>query len=189
MIFTDAIAIGGGHVTNDLAHGLGTSAVHAERIKTLYGNVLPSPADDRDLIEVPMIGDGEGDPTRQVRRSGLLGIIRPRIEETLEFVRGRLDAAGIGKRAGRRLVLTGGASQLAGLHELAARVLDKQIRLGRPLRIDGLPEATGGPAFSTGAGLLKLALREPPVAVKDLGDLRVDGGSFGRVGRWLKANL
>ena len=50
-------------------------------------------------------------------------------------------------------------------------------------------EATGGPAFSTGAGLLKLALREPPVAVKDLGDLRVDGGSFGRVGRWLKANL
>ncbi len=189
LVFSDAISIGGVHVTNDLAHGLGTSAVHAERLKTLYGNVLPSPTDERDMIEVPMIGEPETEPTQQVPRSALVGIIRPRIEETLEFVRGRLDAASAGIRAGRRVVLTGGASQLAGVHELAARVLDKQIRLGRPLRIDGLAEATGGPSFSACAGLLRLALREPPPAVRDLGELTAGGVRLGRIGRWLKANF
>ena len=67
-------------------------------------------------------------------RSILIGIIQPRLEETFELVRARLEASGFDKIAGRRVVLTGGASQLRGVRELAALVLDKQVRMGRPIR-------------------------------------------------------
>ena len=60
----------------------------------------------------------------------------------------------------RRVVLTGGASQLHGTREFAALILDKQVRMGRPQRVAGLAEATGGPAFATTAGLLHFALSE-----------------------------
>jgi len=66
-------------------------------------------------------------------------------------VRSRLEMSGFDKIAGRRIVLTGGASQLAGVRELAQLVLDKQVRMGRPIRISGLAEATGGPAFAVAA--------------------------------------
>ena len=90
----------------------------------------------------------------------LVGIIAPRIEETFELVRNRLEASGFDKVAGRRVVLTGGACQLHGAREFAGLILDKQVRIGRPLRVDGLAEATGGPAFSAAVGLLHFAMSE-----------------------------
>jgi cell division protein FtsA len=92
-----------------------------------------------------------------VPKSLLVGIIQPRIEETFELVRAKLVDSGIHQVAGRRVVLTGGASQLPGLCDIGQLILDKQIRLGRPQRVKGLAEATGGPAFSTCAGLLHYA--------------------------------
>ncbi len=76
------------------------------------------------------------------------------------MVRDRLDGAGLGRAAGNRVVLTGGASQLVGVRDLAARVLGRQVRLGRPASMRGLPEAAGGPAFSTAIGLLSWAAGE-----------------------------
>ena len=67
-------------------------------------------------------------------------------------------------------------------------MLDKQVRLGRPIRMDGLAEATGGPAFATCAGLLGLAMREPPAAVRDFADSS-DSGRISRFGRWLRTNF
>ena len=82
-------------------------------------------------------------------------IIKPRVEEILELVRDRLKNAGFAAQAGRRVVLTGGASQLVGLaRDCAKKVLQGQIRIGRPLGIKGLPEAAKGPAFSAAVGLL-----------------------------------
>ena len=92
--------------------------------------------------------------------------------------------------AGRRVVLTGGASQLGGVRELAALVLDKQVRMGRPIRIGGLAEATGGPAFATCAGLLSYALqgdRETPYAPRVGRD--DTHGLLGRIGSWLRENF
>jgi len=87
--------------------------------------------------------------------------------------------------------LTGGASQLQGVRELAARVLDKQVRLGRPIRVGGLAEATGGPAFSTCAGLLSLAVRQQLPAFENVVSVEpaVAGGAFSRIGRWLATNF
>ena len=190
VIFTDAVALGGVHVTNDIARGFATPTVHAERMKTLFGSAIATPADARELIDVPLVGEDEPEASHQVPRSALVGIIRPRLEEILELVRGRLEMSGMDRTAGRRVVLTGGASQMQGIRELAARVLDKQVRLGRPTRVAGLAEATGGPAFATCAGLLRLAMREGAPALDDLAHLMPVGPArFGRLGRWLRTNF
>lgn len=190
MVHADVVPVGGGHVTNDIARGLSTTANHAERMKTLYGSAIPSPADEREMVTVPQVGETGSDAVQQVPRSILVGIIQPRIEETLELVRDRLEAGGFARMAGRRLVLTGGAGQLTGVRELAARVLDKQVRIGRPLRIQGLAEATEGPAFSACAGLLSYAIRRPDES-RDVVEAAAnrEGGRLLRVGRWLKENF
>src|SRR5262249_28510335 len=131
-----------------------------ERIKTLYGSCTSASTDDRELIDVPQVGEyGEDEPVQanHLPRSYLVGIIQPRIEETFELVRARLDASGFYQAAGRRVVLTGGGSQLSGIRELAQLVLDKQVRIGKPKRLIGQPEATSGPAFATAVGLLSFA--------------------------------
>src|SRR5690606_13994640 len=148
MVHADSVALGGTHVTADIARGLSTPLAHAERMKTLYGNAIAAGTDDREIIDVPLMGEEDRDHANHVPRSMLVSIIRPRLEEIFELLRGRLEMAGYDKIAGRRVVLTGGTSQLQGLPELAADILDKQVRRGRPLKIAGLADSTGGPAFA-----------------------------------------
>ena len=190
LIHTDGIPVGGMHVTNDIARGLSTPVAHAERMKTLYGSAMPSPSDDREVLKVPVIGEETEAESNPVPRSMLVSIIRPRIEETFEMVRARLEETGFDKVAGRRVVLTGGASQLSGVREVAGMILDKQIRLGRPQPIRGMAEATGGPAFSTCAGLLKYAIRTQAAAVSSpYRPTEVPNGRFSRFGQWLRENF
>ena len=189
--YTDILPIGGNHVTNDIARGLSTPTNYAERMKTLYGCALPSPIDDRSVIDVPQVGEFEQETANHIPRSALTGIIQPRLEETFEMVRDSLKDAGFDKISGRRVVLTGGASQLQGAGELAARVLNKQVRLGKPLRMSGLAEATGGPAFSTCAGLLRYGangsdeIMEEGVMEEEL----QPQGQMAKIGRWLRENF
>jgi len=191
LLYTDVIPVGGVHVTNDIARGLSTPLAHAERMKTLYGSALAGPADDREMISVPQIGEEDDDASMQIPRSMLSGIIQPRLEETLELVRDRLSQSGIENAAGRRVVLTGGASQMNGIRELAARILERQIRLGRPIRTAGLADSTGGPAFSTCAGLLHYSVNAPvePTSLDIEPEAPRERGQFARIGRWLKDNF
>jgi cell division protein FtsA len=151
FVHADVVRVGGDHVTSDIARGLATPMNHAERLKTLHGSPLPCPSDEREFLTIAGANDDEM-PT-QAPRSALVRIIRPRVEETLELVRDRLAASGHAAAAGRCIVLTGGASQLTGVTEVARRILGKQIRIGRPLGIGGMPEGAKGPAFSAVAGL------------------------------------
>jgi len=193
LVYTDSIPIGGMHVTNDIARGLSTPLNQAERMKTLYGSVIASPSDDREVLKVPLVGEDEDGATNQVPRSMLVQIIQPRLEETFEMVRSRLEAAGLDKAAGRRVVLTGGAAQLQGVRDLAALVLDKQVRLGRPVGLQGLPEATGGPAFSACAGLLRFGLQnynaESPSKAARRPEADPGDGKLARIGSWLRKNF
>jgi cell division protein FtsA len=156
LLHTAQLPVGGVHVTNDLARLLSTPVAHAERLKTLYGNVQSSPDDEREMLPVPLVGE-EDHQLAKVPRSMVVSIIRPRLEETFEMVKERLESSGLSRAAGNRVVLTGGACQLAGVRELAARTLGKQVRLGRPAALRGLPDAAAGPAFATAAGLLAWA--------------------------------
>jgi len=191
MVYCDSVSIGGNHITNDIARGLSTPLAHAERMKTLYGSALASPSDEREMIDVPQVGESEADSANHIPRSMLTGIIQPRLEETFELVRDRLEASGFARLAGRRVVLTGGASQMNGARELASRMLDKQVRVGQPIRLTGLAEATGGPAFSTCAGLLTYAQISPfESAGSDSEAENATGrGQIFRFGRWLKDNF
>ncbi len=190
LVFTDSVPVGGHHVTNDIARGLSTPIAHAERMKTLYGSAIASTSDERELITVPQVGEEDEGQANHVPRSLLVGIISPRLEETFEMVRDRLEASGFDKIAGRRVVLTGGACQLPGTRELAALILDKQIRIGRPLRIEGLAEATGGPAFSAAAGLIHFALSERAETPRRGRALTEEpGGLFIRFGHWIRENF
>ncbi|WP_411890703.1 cell division protein FtsA [Yoonia sp. SDW83-1] len=153
MIYADAVRMGGEHVTSDISMGLQIPAATAERIKTFYGGVVATGMDDREMIEIGGdTGDWEHD-RRTVSRAELIGIMRPRVEEILEEVRSCLDAAGFEHLPSQQIVLTGGGSQIPGLDGLASKILGQQVRLGRPLRVQGLPQAAIGPAFSSAVGL------------------------------------
>jgi cell division protein FtsA len=119
----------------------------------------------------------------------VVNIIRPRIEETFEYVKDRLDSSGLGRAAGNRVVLTGGACQLPGVREMAARMLGRQVRLGRPATLRGLPELASGPAFSTAAGLLAWAAGDG----RTFPDMNLEGetpvGFFRRLVNFLKERV
>ena len=195
LVYSAAIPVGGNHVTSDIARGLTTSVADAERIKTLYGAAHATSTDDGALIDVPPIGEEEPLQPNYIPKSLLVGIIQPRIEETFELVRAKLVDNGINQIAGRRVVLTGGASQLPGLCDIGQLILDKQIRLGRPQRIRGLAEATGGPAFAACAGLLHYAAEhageETPRAAQNYSfalPFAFQGNVLQKVTLWLKEN-
>ncbi len=192
FIHTDAIAIGGHHVTMDVARGLSTSLESAERLKVLSGSALANAADDGELLLVPPLGDEDRDAPNRLPRSALNRIIRARIEETLELVRDRLNDSGFSTLVGRRIVMTGGASQLNGLCEASRRILARNVRLGRPLGVKGLPEIARGPAYASSVGMLiypqiggiERAGRKQQV-------YRATGteGPLGRFGRWFKESF
>ncbi|MFO1241704.1 MAG: cell division protein FtsA [Rickettsiales bacterium] len=161
-IFSGTVQIGGQHVTNDIAKGLSTSLSNAEQVKILQGSVFHTPKDAQAMITVPQIGEeDDGDDASTIPRSDLIGIIKPRLEETFEMIRDKMQESGLEKQAGRHVVLTGGASQIMGLRELASRTLGKQIRIGKPRMIPGLAESASGPAFATAIGMIYHATHHP----------------------------
>ena len=192
FVHADGFALGGHHVTMDLARGLNTRIADAERIKAIYGSVLAGGSDERDMISVPPVGDDEREPPQFVSRETLVHIIKPRVEEILEMVRDRLAASPFAAEPRARVVLTGGASQLSGLADLAARILKRPVRIGRPLGVAGMPDAAKGPAFAVAAGLLvypQAAHLEhfEPRRTRQL--MTGTGGYMTRVGRWLRESF
>ena len=193
LAHVDAVAVGGNHVTLDIARGLATTMSHAERLKTLHGSTLATVSDDRETVAVPTVDGEDRDMVNHVPKSQLVRIMRPRVEEILELVRDRLRHAGFAAEAGRRLVLTGGGAQLTGLPELARRIISKQVRVGRPLGVQGLPEAGRGPGFAAPVGLLVY----PQVAGLEHFEPRSSGAMLGtgtdgylsRMGRWIKESF
>ncbi|WP_349367183.1 MAG: cell division protein FtsA [Nitratireductor rhodophyticola] len=195
FVWADALPVGGNHVTMDLVRGLSARLEDAERLKVMHGSALISSSDDRDIVSIHPMGTDPGEQPIQVPRAVMTRIIRARIEETLEMVRDKLNRSGYGGLVGRRVVLTGGASQLVGLPEATRRLFGRNVRLGRPLGVAGLPEAAKGAAFSASVGLLIY----PQVAEFEnrgrSGKSGIftratgTGGRFQRVSQWLKSNF
>ena len=192
--WTATVPLGGAHVTNDIALGLTTPLANAEHMKRLYASAIGGPADSREMIEVPQLGEPELHSARQIPRSLLTGIVRPRLEETFELVRDFLDSSGTAGASARRIVLTGGASQLQGVGELASEMLEKQIRLARPLPVQGLAEAVAGPNCATCAGLLIYAAERHDDSqtrrqMREHTSPQLAESALGRIGQWLRVNL
>ncbi len=198
LLHVDSLPVGGLHVTQDIARGLSTTIAGAERIKTLHGSAIASANEDRETIEAPPRGDDPAAGPVVAPRSLLKGVIAPRVEETLELLRERLRQSGVPIDSSAGVVLCGGASQLTGALEVAHRVFDRPVRLGRPRRAPHLAEAASGAAFCSAVGVLQRAAFGPREAASARRAQpryvapREDGEGANVVARaagWLRANL
>jgi cell division protein FtsA len=180
LLYATGFALGGHHITKDLARGINANMADAERIKIHYG-VLAS----GDTVS---LGDDKSRFPKIVLRSPVVRIIKPRVEEILEMASDRLAASPFSALQQRTVVLTGGTSQLPGLPELAARILACPVRIGAPLDISGLTEEFHGPACAVATGLL---IYPQVVHLEHLGRktnaIAAPGGRyFAQVGAWLR---
>jgi cell division protein FtsA len=180
LVHADVVPMGGQQVTEDLSRMFTTPLSAAERIKTLWGAALGDLEASADVIAVPQMGEDEDGAARRIPRSMLTRVIQARVEEILGHVQQRLRTSGYDVAVGRRAVLTGGGSQLAGVRDLAERVLNKQVRLGRPQMFPGMP-ASAGPDYATAVGLLMVGATMPPESLNPEAPV----GEPERAGGWL----
>ncbi len=148
---TDVIAIAGDHITSDIAAMLRTPTPDAEEIKLRFGLAKQTLANAEELIEVPGLGDR---PNRQVKRQALGAIIEPRVEEMFSQVLASLRNSGYEDLVASGVVLTGGASMLPGIVEVAEDVFMKPVRVAAPAYDGSLADVMRNPRFSTAMGLL-----------------------------------
>jgi cell division protein FtsA len=157
LVGLTSIPIGGIDITDDIASAFGTRRVEAERMKCFYGSATTSPRDNHDMIELsPIAGGEEGTEAARITRAQLIHVIRQRLEHLMDEIAAALKELGFGGTFGRQVVITGGGSELKGMADYAQGVLGRAVRVGRP-RVLGLPEAHGGPAFTTLVGLAQFA--------------------------------
>lgn len=188
FLHTDTIPIGGSHLTYDIARILTTPLAEAERIKTLYGTLVGARSDENELIHYALAGEMEGE-AYQTTRAEVYRILYPRVESHLRMLRERLDQGDEKARPGPNVVITGGASQMIGLVDMAARQLDRPVRIGNAPSVAGLFESAFSPAFSAVIGLAGV----PPAAVNQsycASSSRISGrGYLNRMEQWLRESF
>jgi cell division protein FtsA len=156
---TAVLALGGNHLTSDIAAGLRTPITEAERIKQKFG-YIPSASETNhreERVEVPSVG---GRNPQTIPRQLLGEIIAPRMEEIFELVRREIGRSGYGELLASGMVLTGGASLLPGSVELAEQIFRVPLRLGVPMHVGGLVDVISSPIYATGVGLVLYGFRQ-----------------------------
>jgi cell division protein FtsA len=182
---TSVIPLGGHQLTSDIAFGLRTPPHEAEKIKHRWGCALASMVSAPETIEVASVG---GRAPRVLSRQMLCrDIIQPRIEEIFSFVKAEIMRLGCEDMLASGAVITGGATQLPGMAELAEEVLGIPVRLGMPKGVGGLADVVKSPAFSTGVGLVQYGASQQSLSVRPNTPARSGGGIFSRLRRVLSS--
>ena len=132
FVFGDTIGIGSNHVTLDIARGVSTTISSAERLKTLYGSLLSSPSDDHEIIEIPIISSNDNS-FKQITRSDLNLIIKPRIEETLEMLWQKIKDNNFSNKKFSNVVITGGGAQLDSIEKYVSAIFASNSRVANPI--------------------------------------------------------
>jgi cell division protein FtsA len=153
---TGAVPIGGDHFTSDLSLGLCTPIAEAEKIKRVYGNTVVTLIPDGNEVEVPSVGDR---PSRLIRQRVVGEILEPRARELFELIRDNLRHAGMLDVCAGGVVLSGGASRLAGVLDVAESVLRRPVRLAWPLPLAKMPAMLAEPEYATVIGMVYYAHR------------------------------
>jgi cell division protein FtsA len=153
---TGAISVGGDHFTGDLSVCLCTPAAEAEKIKRVYGHTTVTLIPEGNEVEVPSVGDR---PSRLVRQRVVGEILEPRARELFELMRDNLRHAGMLELCAGGVVLSGGASRLAGVLDVAESVLRRPVRLAWPLPLAKMPAMLAEPEYATALGIIYYAHR------------------------------
>ncbi len=154
---TAVLAVGGNHITNDLAFGLGAPVPEAERVKRAFGCAYSPLVDPYDVVEVRGADDR---PAQKFTCRDLCDIIEPRVEEMLQMAQREILQSGYADRVPTGIVLTGGTALLRGIVELAEEVCGGAVRCGIPQGIGGLVGMVDNPMYATGVGLLQCGVKQ-----------------------------
>ena len=152
---TMVLAVGGNHVTSDIAHGLRLPISQAEEIKIKFGHAMRSGVNPEEQFTVRSFG---GDSPNRINRSDLATIIEARMEEIFQLVLQEIRRSGYDGLLPAGIVLTGGSSLIAGSRQLASQVMGLPTRIAKPQNLVGLTDQLDSPAYSTSIGLLEWAL-------------------------------
>lgn len=192
FVYADSVPVGGSHISYDIARALATPLAEAERIKTLYGTLLPAASDGHEIISFPGPDDGDGG-SYETTKARLSAIIETRIEAIYGLVAERIAHSRLEHLAGGRIVLTGGASQLLGLAEWWSSRSGVPARVGRPRALGGMPSDMCRPEFSAAAGLVLASQAAPSGISAGLTSSaeRVAGGEgyLGRLRGWVRESF
>jgi cell division protein FtsA len=148
---TSVLPLGGDNLTYDIAIGLRTPKLDAEKIKIKYGCCLSSLIGKDETIEVPSVG---GRKSRVLSRQILGEILEPRVEEIFTLIYGELVRAEYENVISSGVVVTGGSAELPGVPELAEQIFNTPARVGYPQGIGGLVEVVNKPMYATPVGLV-----------------------------------
>ena len=186
--FIDVMGKGGSRVTADIAFAFSLGFRQAEELKTREANCLNGSVEG--AIPIPFPGDGEAGEELGIDRSYLAQVVTPRIEETFERARARLDETGAAVEAGRRVLLTGGASQLLGIAGPGELLMGRKLRNGRLDTGIRIAEARSGPAYAACAGVLVHAAQDGRILPPDAPVLAgLTDGPLDRIGAWIRRFL
>jgi cell division protein FtsA len=181
---TSVLGLGGDNLTYDIAVGVRTPRLEAEKIKIKYGCALSSLIGREETIEVPSVG---GRKARVLSRQILGEILEPRVEEIFSLVYGELVRCGYEDMITSGAVITGGSAELPGVVEMTEQIFNVPARIGYPQKITGLVEVVNKPMYATAVGLVLYGAKRSKKAQK----FRIrDGNIFNRVidrmKRWFK---
>jgi cell division protein FtsA len=186
LLAVDTVAVGGQHITFDIARTLSAPFAEAERLKTLHGSVQEGAAEDLEMVTYALSG-GREPALAEAAKADINEIVAGRMTDLLGRVLERIERSGVADQAGQTIVLTGGGSQLKGLADFAQDLLGRPVRVGQPDAAEGLPAAYCNPVFATAVGLIPIALK-PGVRLdaRRAGGTSRGAGYFRRVGQWLR---
>ena len=185
FLHAGGITVGGQQITLDIARAVSLPVNQAERIKTLYGTLVGALSDEHEYVPLAR-PNSDPDTAQLMTRAQLRRIILPRVEEMLQLVRQRIGATGLARRAGGRVLLTGGASQLAGLSEMVARTWGFDARVVSPLAPNGFEAGELSPAHGVVVGLAYASLVPGALPKRAVAMAASPAGYAGRLGRWFK---
>ncbi|MEQ8857368.1 MAG: cell division protein FtsA [Pseudomonadales bacterium] len=181
---TAVIPIAGDQVTNDIAMALRTPTQNAEEIKIRYACALTQLAGPDETIQVPGVGDK---PSRELSRQALAEVVEPRYDELFTLVQAELRRSGYEDLIAAGIVLTGGASKIEGVIELAEEIFHMPVSQGAPRHVAGLKDIVRNPVYATGVGLLMYGREREQ---EQRGRKRARGtGGFSRLKKWLSENF
>ena len=186
LLGCEVVPIGGNHATFDLAQNLSAPVYEAEQIKKDHVTLARAAGDDQQAIAY-VLADEEAGSGARTTRGQVRAIVRDRTLRLFGEVAGRLERSNAARYA-KRIVLTGGASQQAGLGELAADFFARPVRVARLQPISGLPAGFAGAAFSTPVGLVQVALDPSAGTHWEQGGLEATG-YLRRMGQWLRESF
>jgi cell division protein FtsA len=183
IVYTGVLAIGGNHITNDISVGLRTPQAEAEKIKIKYGCAMASMVKPDETIEVAGVG---GRKSRVLARRLLAEIIEPRVEEIFSLIQREIMTSGYQDILSGGVVITGGATLLEGMPELAEFIFEMPVKRGLPMNIGGLKDVVNSPKFATGVGLLKYGAKNLQKSKFPIREKNIYNKVKGSMRSWIK---